>query len=220
MTAQGAAQSAVVVANGPLPDGVGERLLTDARAADLLIGVDGGARHLRALGLRPHVITGDFDSLSESERATFAAEGVALVPTPDQDYTDLDKALTYTIAERGARRVRIYAATGGRLDHLYSVLSALVKHGRQADVRLVDDVGETWRARSTDVLSGPTLPGRTLSLMALGPVTGITLSGVRWPLSDDTLAPGVRDGTLNEVTADTVTLSVGSGALLVLLHHP
>jgi thiamine pyrophosphokinase len=55
--------------------------------------------------------------------------------------------------------------------------------------------------------------------MALGPVSGITTSGVRWPLAGESLAPGVRDGTLNEVLSETVTIEVESGNLLVQLHH-
>lgn len=213
---------AVLVANGPLTEAAAGRLVDDARTAGILIGIDGGARHLRALGLRPDYVTGDFDSLSERERTQLADQGVVLVPTPDQEYTDLDKALVYTIETLGASEIRIHAATGGRLDHLYSVLSALVKHGRRPDtyVRLIDDVGETWlAARPIETLAGADLPGRTLSLMALGPVGGITMKGVRWRLTDESLAPGVRDGTLNVVIAETVSLSHESGDLLVLLHH-
>jgi thiamine pyrophosphokinase len=55
--------------------------------------------------------------------------------------------------------------------------------------------------------------------MAFGPVHGITTTGVRWPLTGETLAPGVRDGTLNEITSDRVTITVGAGHLLVQLHH-
>jgi len=86
-------------------------------------------------------------------------------------------------------------------------------------MRLVDDMGETWLAGPYALLTGDDLIGRTLSLMAFGPVTGITLTGVRWPLKNETLAPGVRDGTLNEITDAKVTLEVKSGDLLVMLHH-
>jgi thiamine pyrophosphokinase len=211
---------AVLVANGVLhPDAVA--LLRDAiEQARLVIGVDGGTRHLLAHGLLPHVVTGDFDSLTENERADLESRGVRLIETPDQDYTDLDKALGVAVERFHAETVRVFAATAGRLDHVYSNLSALLRRReRVAEIRLVDETGETWPVMGDVRLTGADLPGRTLSLMALGPVHGVTTTGVRWPLSDATLVPGVRDGTLNEIIAETVTIRHASGYLLVMLHH-
>jgi thiamine pyrophosphokinase len=215
----GERRSAVLVANGTLPEAAEPHLRTAVASSDLLIGVDGGARHLRRLGLLPDVITGDFDSLSLSEREAFAAEGVQIIPTLDQDYTDLDKAITVAVDDLGARVLRIFAATIGRLDHIYSALSTLIKHGRRADIRLVDDIGETWLIDRELDLVGEDLPGRVLSLLAFGPVTGITTTGVNWPLAGESLAPGVRDGTLNRITAERVTIRMDAGDLLVMVHH-
>jgi thiamine pyrophosphokinase len=209
----------VLVANGPFEEIPWKRLTAAAPAAAAVVGIDGGARSLLRLGLDPTHVTGDFDSLTEEERVGLAARGSQIIPTPDQDYTDLDKALRFVFEELDATSAHIYGATGGRLDHLYSVLSALIKYGRERDVRLVDTVGETFYLRGSLELIGPDLPGRTLSLLALGPVEGVTTTGLRWPLANESLAPGVRDGTLNEVTAETVTLSCTTGDLLVLLHH-
>lgn len=215
------ATCAVLAAGGPLPEGTFPFLRRDASTAGLLIGVDGGARHLQAAGFLPNVVTGDFDSLSEEVIDALRGQGVVVVPTPDQDYTDLDKALHYAIHERGMTSLRVYAATGGRLDHIYSCLSAVVKYGRSASVRLVDDWGETWLVPPGEpvTLEGSDLAGRTLSLITLGEVTGITTTGVRWPLTDETLAPGIRDGTLNEITSERVTVACRTGTLLVMLQH-
>lgn len=217
------AEKAILVAGGPLEKAEAARL-ADAvtltrQSGGRVIGVDGGAYHLLRLGTLPDIVTGDFDSLDAADRDDLARRGVRIVPTPDQDYTDLDKSLAFVQSE-GASHIRVYAATGGRLDHVFSVLSAVVKHGRAADVRLVDAVGETWLLNGAQTLSGPDLPGRTLSLIALGRVTGVVTTGVRWPLTGEDLAPGVRDGTLNEIVAETVLLRAASGDLLINLHHP
>ncbi len=226
---------AILVANGALAPDAARRLVEDVNSLkgplDLVIGVDGGARHLRALGIWPNVVTGDFDSLTPDELEEFKAHGADIVPTPDQDYTDLDKTIQWVLnkdAEKAVpilRGVYVYGGTGGRLDHQYSVLSTLIKHGRHPGVVvfLVDDVGVTWLPRPdadfVDLRGNDDLRGRTVSLMAFGTVTGITLTGVRWPLKNETLAPGVRDGTLNEINDAKVTLKVKSGDLLVMLHH-
>ena len=212
---------AILAAGGPLSPAEAEllRVTLAQHPRALVVGIDSGARHFLRVGVLPDIVTGDFDSLTQPERDSLASQGVRIVPTPDQDYTDLDKALTYVRETQAKPRIRVFAATGGRLDHIYSVLSALVKHGRQGDIRLVDAVGETSLVPGTTTLSGADLPGRTLSLMALGPVSGITTTGVRWPLTGESLAPGIRDGTLNEIIADTVTIEVCMGDLLVQLHH-
>jgi thiamine pyrophosphokinase len=213
---------AVLAAGGPLAEAAVPLLRRDSAGAALLVGIDSGARHLRAAGLVPHVVTGDFDSLTDEELKTLHSAGVEIVPTPDQDYTDLDKALDYTINQRGIKTVRIYAATGGRLDHTYSCLSAVVKYGATAEVRLVDEYGVTWLVPpgETMTLTGDDLPGRTLSLITLGEVNGITATGVRWPLNNEPLAPGIRDGTLNQIIESPATVQCREGKLLLMLHHP
>ena len=209
----------VLCLNGVLAPPVESRLKAASAVADAVIGVDGGTRHLLRCGVTPDVVTGDFDSLTGEEIAALQERGVQIVPTPDQNYTDFDKALTFAEEELNADSIRVFGASGGRLDHLYSNLSALIKHGRRAEARLVDETGETWLLKAENVLVGTDLPGRTLSLLAFGPVTGITTSGLRWPLTNEFLAPGVRDGTSNEIVAETVTIEVGVGDLLILLHH-
>ena len=185
-----------------------------------LVAVDGGGRHLLRLGLDPLYVTGDFDSLSEPERTLLAARGATLIPTPDQDHTDLDKALAWIAETLDPDRTVVFGATGGRLDHLYSVLSTLVRHGSRRDIRLLDEVGETFVVAKSRRWDSDDLPGRTVSLMALGPVDGVVTRGLRWPLDGERLAPGVRDGTLNVVDETSFSVEVENGVLVVLLHHP
>jgi thiamine pyrophosphokinase len=213
--------NAVLVANGPILEIPAERLRLAAASADAVIGIDGGARSLVQLGLLPTHVTGDFDSLGPTERDELKTRGAKIIPTPDQDFTDLDKALTVCFETLGASAAQVFGAGGGRLDHLYSNLSTLLKHGRTRDVLFVDGFGETFSLEPGGqfLLDDPELVGRTLSLLALGPVRGITTTGLRWPLTNESLAPGVRDGTLNEIVSETVEITFTSGNLLVMVQH-
>lgn len=218
---------AVLVCNGPLEPVASGRLWKVAQEPDILrVGVDGGANRFLMLGLSPHVVTGDFDSLTTEDLDRLEARGVSVVSTPDQDYTDFDKALAYVCYELGLTDIQVFGAVGGRLDHTYSVLSALIKYGRdpRLNIRLVDSIGETFSISGEWKRTGEDLLGRTLSLITLGPVSGITTRGVRWPLSNEALAPGIRDGTLNEITEPEVTVHIdasgeGKDMVLVYLHH-
>ncbi|WP_395094510.1 thiamine diphosphokinase [Armatimonas sp.] len=209
----------VLCANAPFSREAIALLREAAQTAELLVAVDGGARTLMRYDLTPQLVTGDGDSLTIEEQEALAVAGAELVPTPDQDFTDLDKALAYVIEARGATRITVFGATGGRLDHTYSVFSVLIKHGRSAPIELVDETATYELVVGEWQKSGENLVGRTLSLLAFGRVEGITMIGVRWPLTDAWLAPGLRDGTLNEINEDKVRVQVSSGDLIVMLHH-
>ncbi|MBC8141312.1 MAG: thiamine diphosphokinase [Armatimonadetes bacterium] len=214
----------VVVGNAPMERDAVTRLLGAAhKPGAVTVGVDGGAKQLLALGILPNVVTGDFDSLSEGDLNYLGASGATIVPTPDQNYTDFDKALSWVRETYPDPVIAVFGATGGRLDHSYSVLSAIIKHGVSggADICLVDATGETRPVRGGELLiQSDDLPGRVLSLLAFGVVRRLTLTGVRWTLTGETIAPGVRDGTLNEIVGHEVCLHCEPGApLLVQVHH-
>ena len=59
------------------------------------------------------------------------------------------------------------------------------------------------------------MPGRKLSLLAFTPeVTGVTLRGAAWELTDATLTSRYPLGVSNEFTGDTATLCFTGGLLM------
>jgi len=213
-----ASTRAVLVANGPAL--AAERMRHWVSMSQIVVGVDGGASRLLDRGIRPTHVMGDFDSLNESDRRTVEEFGTAVIPLSDQDFTDIDKSVSYTIRQLGAAEIAIFGATGGRLDHTLAALTTLAKYGPLATLRLIDNEAETMLVGSELTVSGPDLPGRTLSLIALGPTHGVHIDGVQWPLRGERLGPCGRDGTSNIVVAPSVRISCDSGILLVSIHHP
>jgi thiamine pyrophosphokinase len=56
-----------------------------------------------------------------------------------------------------------------------------------------------------------------VTLLALfGPVSGITTSGLTWPLADASLAPGSTRGVSNVVRFSPAIVSVSTGTLLAI----
>src|SRR5215510_8577350 len=113
----------LILANGEQPS---SSLLARLRAeADLFLAADGAANALADLDCAPDVVLGDFDSLRPgvSERLAQAA----FVPVLDQEASDLDKAIAYA-RERGARRITLTGAGGGRMDHTLTHISLLLKY--------------------------------------------------------------------------------------------
>ncbi|MGQ9495459.1 MAG: thiamine diphosphokinase [Thermoanaerobaculaceae bacterium] len=201
---------AVVVANAPF------RFWPEAfslvRRAPLLLAADGGANHLAALGVRPHFVVGDFDSLEPSVRAWVGE--ARLVSRPDQDHTDLEKTLEFAL-EQGARSITVLAATGGRLDHALENLAIL---GRFADRAAC----EIWdREQRILPVSKEALfqvkKGATVSLMPLGKALRVWTQGLHWPLHGEPLDLLSRTGLSNRAVASEILVKVEGGVLLVFL---
>lgn len=201
---------AVVVANAPF------RFWPEAfslvRRAPLLLAADGGANHLALLGIRPHFVVGDFDSLEPSVRAWVGE--TPLVSRPDQNHTDLEKTLDFAL-EQGARSIKILAATGGRLDHALENLAILGRFaGRTVcelwdrEQRILPVVGEAlFHVRE----------GSTVSLMPLGKCLQVWTQGLYWPLSGEPLDLLSRTGLSNRAVASEILVKVEGGVLLVFL---
>ena len=63
-----------------------------------------------------------------------------------------------------------------------------------------------------------TSPGATVSLLAWhGDATGVTTSGLRWPLHDAVLPAGSAIGTSNEAVATEIVVSVTGGVVAVVV---
>jgi thiamine pyrophosphokinase len=122
-----------------------------------------------------------------------------------------------------AHRVTVVSGGGGaRLDHHIAEL-VLLAAARYAPLRLDARIGA---ARAVPVHAGEGVsltgaPGAVLTLIALGgAASGITTSGLRWPLRDETLEPGSTRGVSNEIVSGAVRVEIAGGALLVVGTRP
>ncbi len=207
----------ILVANGDCECTPDLELLLDA--ADEVVGVDGGGRHLYRLGRRPTVVVGDMDSIPSQILEEYRGQGVRLhLHPPRKDETDLELALNLALANE-ASQITILAATGGRLDHTLAnifLLTRCLQHDVPATIR---DRSQTIRLINGMVrIKG--CPGDTLSLLPLTPeVCGVTLAGLEYPLHDDTLLFGSTWGMSNVFADSAAEIRLSSGLLLVIHQH-
>ena len=203
---------AVLFANGEA--GRLERL--NLQTSDYLVAVDGGLRHLIALNHTPHLLIGDLDSVDEQLLPDLEAQGVQIMRFPPaKDQTDLELAL-YQVLAQGFKHILIVAALGGRLDQTLGNLALLTSPDLEAiDVQLDDGSERIFIIRSH--LDFACAPGETVSLVPWGStVSGITTTGLQYPLEDETLNPHQTRGISNITNTDRVVIHVGSGLLLCL----
>jgi thiamine pyrophosphokinase len=187
-------------------------------AGALVIAADSGLDHALAAGLRPDELIGDLDSVSADGRA-WAETNCTVRPHPtDKDATDTELALVRA-ADHDPDRIMLLSGGGDRLDHTLAVLGAL----GAIDLTSVPIVEAVWAGQRLRVLHGPsrvTLPlrvGSTVSLLSLhGPAEGVAVSGTRWELAGETLAPLTGRGVSNEVVSTPVEVRVSTGILCII----
>ena len=196
---------ALVIANGDPPSAA---LLEELRGGALVVAADGGARSALALGVTPDIVTGDLDSIGDAREAIPPDR---IRPNPDPNATDLEKAVALCLDE-GCDAVDIIGASGGRADHALANLSVLVRFGRRARLRVIDERFAIELVDGEAEVEGPA--GTVVSLVAVGRCEGVTTSGLRWELHDHTLDFSAY-GVHNEIAASPARVSVRSGDLLL-----
>ncbi len=200
-----------ILANGEPPSA---GFLAQAVAShDLFLATDGAALTAARLDVRPDVVSGDFDSL-ELDAAKLALPDAEFLATPDQNRTDLEKAVEIA-RERGADFLTIAGAAGRRIDHTLGNLALLLRWRAEhpaLPIVFVSDGAETLAVRGEMVLE--TAPGDAVSLLSFDGLARVSLGGVRWPLDNHPLAVGAG-GLLNEALGKRVTLRVEGGIAVV-----
>jgi thiamine pyrophosphokinase len=208
---------AVIVANGPLPKPPYPQVrLGDG---DLVICVDGGARHALAMGLQPQVAVGDMDSIEPELQEHLEREGCRFLKHPSRkNETDSELAIRYALSE-GATELVLLAALGGRIDHtLANVLLLTIPELSKVGARLVDGNQELILIRDEVAIEGT--PGDLVSLLPLSTdVAGIQTEGLEYALHGGTLKLGEARGVSNVLVAGRARVEVQQGLLLLVHQH-
>ncbi len=201
----------LILANGEPPSAA--FLARLAAEHDLFLAADGAALTASRLGVCPNIVSGDFDSL-DLDAARLLLPDAEFIPTPDQNQTDLEKALQIAL-DRGAEYVTVAGAAGRRLDHALGNVSLLLRwreDSPELPVVFVADGSETRAVTGEIVLE--TELGDAVSLLSFDGTARVSMDGVRWPLQNHLLAVGVG-GLLNEAAGPRVTIRAEGGVIVV-----
>jgi thiamine pyrophosphokinase len=184
------------------------------------IGVDRGVYTLLKHNIEPHTAFGDFDSVNEEEWKLIQ-EKVHEVNRfkPEKDETDLELALNRAI-DLNPERIKIFGATGGRLDHFMGNLQLLMTPRLlqgDIDVEIIDVQNRLYLAEPGEhsVDKSP-----ELHYISFVPVTesveGITLTGFKYPLKNRNISRGSTLCISNELIQSSGTFSFSNGILMVI----
>jgi thiamine pyrophosphokinase len=184
----------------------------------LVIGVDGGTRHLVDFGLTPQLIIGDMDSIPQPDFDRFKSENVQMLKFPRQkNETDFQLALDQAI-QADCREALVFGALGGRSDHLIANLLLPLQYLDKVKTSLFHGSEEITYINNHSTIHGA--PGDILSLIPISnDASGVTTTGLLYPLNFETLHIGSPRGVSNELITNKAKVSVTSGVLLCVHTH-
>ena len=180
----------------------------------LVIVLDSAIERVMNYDLKVDILIGDFDRNFNVEKYRESQFPIEIIHAPDQNKTDLEKAFDYLI-ERKIPAVNVVWATGRRSDHTISNITNIVQYRDLLKIVILDDHSkifllankfEKWYTANS-----------IISLIPIGEVTGISTQNLFYPLQNESLQLGYRNGNSNHVVKDgLVTINHQSGDLLLM----
>lgn len=188
-----------------------DRIRPMLQREDFFIYCDSGLRHQQALGRRPDLIVGDFDS---HENPHLAVETIVL--PCEKDDTDTVFAVKEAI-RRGLTDFLLLGVIGGRLDHTLGNVGILLFLDAQGlHGTILDDYSDMEIVSREPATIDDSYAYFSL-LNVSGLARGVTIEHAKYPLTDGEITCEYQYGVSNEVLPGrTARVSVREGRLLLI----
>ena len=194
--------STIIVGNGEVPQG--EIPMLFLQHARFIVCCDGALEKLLKIGMKPDVVIGDCDSISEDRRQQFKD---IIIEDKDQECNDLQKALKYCLRQQFGP-VAILGASGLRDDHQLANLSILNMYAERMDLIMVSNYG-LFSFISEDTTFAST-PGQEVSVFSFDGQALFSFSGLQYPVHNRRFAQ-LWEGSLNKALGNSFTITLNNG---------
>ena len=189
-------------------------------AADFIIAVDAGYDHCLKLGVEPHLLMGDLDSIQSKPK-----EVPIIAFDPEKNATDGEHAIRMLSDYDFARIVLLGGLGPGRLDHVSYHLEALMGAARTGESMAITD-GRLW----VEAFVGPVARqvhfsnyfprDMVVSLMPRKATKDLVLDGLEWAIDHRDLEVPTSLTVSNQANPhrDHFRLALREGELLLFLN--
>ncbi len=218
----------IIVANGEF---LVHDIINEAVRDKTIIALDGAANKLARIGIKPHIILGDFDSISVSSannwgiKKTFADMrdddkaysgnfGIFIVPAKNQNLNDLTKAIRYC-DKNNAESISIICAAGGQLDHHETNLRSLRTEYKKSRPIIFHTEQQSLRYAYDEEVEFHGEVGDKCGIMAY-PQGYFTSHGLEYDVTDFELKFGFAESSCNALKQPQAKIVVKGEALLIM----
>ena len=187
------------------------RLPFAVKKDDFVIAADKGLEMVKALGMQPDLIVGDFDSLGYAPEA----ENVVRLNVRKDD-TDVGHAIGLAY-DRGYRQFHVFGAVGGKLDHtVANIQLAADLSAKGASCTFYGD-SERFTVVENGSLALPAKKEGRVSVFSLLPRSeGVTIRGLSYTCDNAVITDRFPIGVSNAFIGNEAEISVKNGRLLII----
>lgn len=184
--------------------------ITGPIVGEEIICADGGYNLAVSYGLKPDYIIGDFDSVKEDYDHSISCVRF----TSEKEKTDGELAVLFA-ANKGCKKLHVYGADGGRMDHVISNLN-LLHIGAKVGVRVTLHTESAIIYLANCTFELPVTVGDIISIVPFSERVHInSTKGLKYEIKNTSLRKGTTLGISNVATSDSIMIDVSEGEALV-----
>lgn len=178
--------------------------------SDFVIGADRGYQMLLEQGKRIDLIIGDFDS------GVYPKDANNVLKYPvEKDETDSAIAIKHAI-DKGYKKIVIYGAVGGTLDHTIANISLICKYAEKGiDISLVDGENVVFAISNAKISFSSKASGRISVFSHTDISYGVCEKGLLYTLDNYDLDNKTSLGSGNSFIGENAEISVRKGTIII-----
>ena len=154
-----------------LLNGESPKKLPDFSNYEVICATDGAYQFLEKNKIKPHFISGDFDSLDNLPK------DIETIHTPNQDFTDFDKILQI-LFKKGFKNIDIFGASGKEQDHFLGNLHTAIHWKNKLKLTFFDNYNRYFLAdKKTEITN---CNKKIISLIPFPEAKNISTKGLQY----------------------------------------
>ena len=186
-----------------------------------IICIDGGYEHFLKLKLNivPDYVIGDFDSINNFDDKLKNFDKNKVIFKDNQDETDTEYAIKFILKTYKNQEIKnidfIYAVSTTRIDHLLCNIFLLKQIPLNINSKVITKAQEFFLLRNKTIIKDQV--GRTLSVIPITNIKGLTIKGCKWDLDNNDLNFGFIGGISNIIEKDKAEISLKEGECIIVI---
>ncbi|MGG3800185.1 thiamine diphosphokinase [Metabacillus fastidiosus] len=182
------------------------------------IGIDRGVLFILEAGFTLHHAFGDFDSVTMEEKKKIERETTVSIYPAEKDATDTEIALNWVLEQTDVEEIYLFGATGGRLDHFFANVQLLINSiEKGTKITIIDSKNQITLFKPGTYKVVEQRGWKYISFVPISEdVYDLTLTGFKYPLSNEYIKIGSTLCISNEFAQDECTFSFTEGILMMI----